>query len=77
MTSLACTVDTPIQLLSWDNVAKISSIPVADGGEWVMFKEDQKAAYKQLPIGPADQATAIIALNHPVESRRCGFLPVL
>ena len=39
-----------------------------------MFKADHKAAYKQLPIDPADQETAIIALRHPSNSRWYGFV---
>ena len=74
MTNLACTVETPIQLLSWDHIAQVSSMLSADGGDWVMFKADHKAAYKQLPIDPADQETAIIALRHPSNSRWYGFV---
>ena len=74
MTNLACTVETPIQLLSWDHIAQVSSMLSADGGDWVMFKADHKAAYKQLPIDPADQETAIIALRHPPNSRWYGFV---
>ena len=65
MTNLTCTVETPIQLLPWDNIAQISAILAAGGGDWVMFKAYRKAANKQLPIDPADQNTAVIALRHP------------
>lgn len=46
----------------------------ADWGDWVMFRADRKASYKQLIIDPADQATAIIALKHPGANRRYGFV---
>ena len=72
--NLTCTVGTPIQLLSWDNIAQISAMLAAGGGDWVMFKADHKAAYKQLPIDPADQNTAIISLRRPTEHRWYGFL---
>ena len=39
MTNQTCTVETPIQLLSWDNIAQISAILAAGGGDWVMFKK--------------------------------------
>ena len=42
--NLACAVETPIQLLSRDNIAHISSMLAAGGGDWVMFKADRKGA---------------------------------
>ena len=39
-----------------------------------MFKADCKVAYKQLPIDPADQATAIAALRHPSEGKWYGLV---
>ena len=39
-----------------------------------MSKEDRKAANKQLPIDPADQNAAIIALRRPTEHRWYGFV---
>ena len=74
MANLACTAATPIQLLSWGNIAQISAILAAGGGDWATFKDDRKAAYKQLPIDPADQNTAIIALRRPTNHRWYGFI---
>ena len=39
-----------------------------------MFKADHKAAYKQLPIDPSDQASAIVALRHPLGGKWYGFV---
>ena len=38
-----------------------------------MFKADRKAAYKQLPLDPTDQVSAIVALSHPAGNRWYGF----
>ena len=46
----------------------------AGWGDWVMFKEDHNASYKQLPIDPAELSAAIIALRHPVVHRWYGFV---
>ena len=74
MTNLACTVETPIQLVSRCNVAQLSNLLASRGGDWVMFKADHKADYKQLPIDPADQASAIVALRHPMGGKWYGFV---
>ena len=39
-----------------------------------MVKADHEAAYKQLPIDPADQALTIIALRCPPDNKRYGFV---
>ena len=65
MANLTCAVETPIQLLSWYNIAQISTMLADGGGDCMMFKADHKAAYKKLPIDPDDQNTAIIALRRP------------
>ena len=74
MTNLACTAETPIQLFSWGNVAHLPNLLASKGGDWVMFKADHKAAYKQLPIDPSDQASAIVALRHPLGGKWYGFV---
>ena len=74
VTNLACTVETHIPLASWGNVAQLSNILASKGGDWVMFEAAHKSAYKQLPIDPADQASAIVALRHPMEGKRYGFV---
>ena len=74
MANLTCTVETPIQLLSWGNIAQLSAMLSAGGGDWVMFKADRKAAYIQLPIDSDDQNAAIIALLRPAENRWYGFV---
>ena len=52
MANLTCTVETPIRLLSWDNIAQLSAMLEAGGGDWAMFKSYQKADYKQTPDWP-------------------------
>ena len=74
MASLSFTVETPIQLGSVNNIDQISQLLSADGGDLVHSKEDRKAAYKQLPIDPADQADATVALRRPGEHRRYDFV---
>ena len=39
-----------------------------------MFKADHGAVYKQLPIDPADQANAAIALRRPKSAKWFGFV---
>lgn len=56
------------------NIAHISQLLPADGGDWAKCKEDHNDAYKQLPIGPAGKADSIVAPRRPVESRRYGFV---
>ena len=74
MSNLTCTVETPIQHVSCGNIAPIAQLLSADGGDWVMFKEDRTESYKQLPIDPSDQGAAIIALRHPDENRWYSFV---
>ena len=57
--NLTRTVETPIRLLSWDNIAQLSAMLAAGGGDWVMFKADHKASYKQPPIDP-DTSTPLL-----------------
>ena len=44
-----------------------------DGRDWALFKADREAAHKQLPLDPADQLYAIIALRNPTTGHRYGF----
>ena len=74
MANSACVVVTPIHLLPLGNIAKMSHRITADGWDMVLFKADRKASYKQLPIDPDDQDTAIICLKHPDRNRRNGFV---
>ena len=74
MTNLACSVLTPIKLVSWDHLAQLSHILSERKLDWGLFKADHEAAYKQLPISPDDQECAIIALRHPSSGRWYGFV---
>ena len=74
MTNLACAARTPIQLVSWGHIDQLANFLASNGGDWVMFKSDHEAAYKQLPIDPADMKNAIVALRGPVSLRWYGFV---
>ena len=74
MTNLTCTVETPIHLLTCDNIAQLSAMLTAGGGDLVMFNEDRKASCDQLPIGPSGQDADIISPRHPNEHRWYGFV---
>lgn len=75
LANLPCAVLTPIKLVSWDHLAQLShllSSPRKAG--WGLLKADHEEAYKQLPIDPADQRNAIIALRHPKSGKWFGFI---
>ena len=66
MTHLACSVHTPIQLVSRGHIACLSQLLSRDGGDWVLVKADHEAAYKQPPIDPRDRRHAIASLRNPL-----------
>ena len=75
MTSLSCAVLTPIKLASWGHIVQLSHLLTKPhSADWGLFKADHEAAYKQLPIDPADQRNAIIALRHPRSKKWFGFI---
>ena len=74
LTNQCCQVRTPIQLVSWDHLAQLSKLCGDSHDEWHLFKADHVAAYKQLPIDPRDQCTAIVALRHPQSKKWYGFV---
>ena len=74
LTNQCCQVRTPIQLVSWGHLAQLSQLCGGSSGEWRLFKADHEAAYKQLPIAPADQRTAVVALRHPHSKQWFGFI---
>ena len=65
MTNLTCTVETPIQLLSWDNIAQISAMLAAGGGDWVMFKADRKDSYKNSRSTPMIRIPLLLLSGTP------------
>ena len=69
----ACRVRTPIKLVSWGHVSQMCRSYAVDGRHCALFKADREAAYKQLPIDPADQSCAIIALRNPTTGKWHGF----
>ena len=73
LTNLACSVVAPIRLVSWDHLAQLSQILAEKKIDWGLIEADHEAAYKQLPIEPADQTCAIIALRHPTSGKWYGF----
>ena len=74
MTNLARSVETPNHLVSWDYMVQIPQLLSQGWGDWSLFKADHEAGYKQLPIDPADQRFAIVALCHPVTHLWYGFV---
>ena len=66
LTNEACAVLTPIQLVSWGNSAHLFKTMCGADRSWRLFKADRQAAYKQLPLRPADQLAAVIALRRPI-----------
>ena len=74
LTNSACSVRTPIQLVSWDHLAQLCRLSCGKSRDWALIKADHEAAYKQLPLRPDDQARAIIALRCPVTGKWFGFV---
>ena len=72
LTNLACSVHTPIPLVSWDHISQPPGFLAKGGGDLVMFKADHEASYKQLPSDPGDQKNAIVALRDPPTQRWHG-----
>ena len=73
LTNSACAVLSPIQLVSWGHLSQLCRRSCGTGRDWALLKADHEAAYKQLPIAPADQARAIIAPRRPVSGKWRGF----
>ena len=74
MTNSACSVMTPIQLVSWDHLAQLCRRSCGKSRDWALIKADHEAAYKQLPLRPEDQFRAVIALRCPVTGKWFGFV---
>ena len=73
-TNLACIVETPIKLVSWDHLAELTHL-VNDGSrDWDFMKADHEAAYKQLPLDHYQAKLAVIALRSPVDGKWYGFI---
>ena len=73
--NLACATRTPIALATWGHIGQIC-LDVADAGQpWSFFKADHKAAYKNLPLNPAQSDTCIATIRNPPDGLRCGFRP--
>ena len=51
--NLACVLDAPIKLVSWDRLVELSNLVNDHGREWGVFEADRDAAYKQIPPAPA------------------------
>ena len=73
-TNLACVVETPIKLVSWDHLVEVTNLTNTATRNWAFFKADHEAAYKQLPLAPSHAKLAIIALKNPTDGRWYGFL---
>ena len=66
-------VVTPIKLVSWGHLEQLSHLISQGRFELGILKADQEAAYRKLPIDPAGQQFAIIALRRPKSGHRFGF----
>ena len=73
MTNLACVVETPIKLASWDHLAEMCRRIKTSELDWQFFKADHEAAYKQLPILWEQSKLAVVALRSPKDGRWYGF----
>ena len=60
--------------MSWGHLAQLPHLCGGKSDEWRLFKADREAAYKKLPIEPADQCTAIVAISHPQSLKWFGFV---
>ena len=74
LTNSACSVLTPIQLVSRGHLAQLRRRSCGESRDWALIKADREAAYKQLPLRPEDQARSIIAPRHPVAGKWFGFM---
>ena len=73
LTNLACSVLTPIKLVSWDHVAELCRLVSSAAFDWEFSKADHEADYKQLPLEGKHSQLAVIALKGPKTKRRYGF----
>ena len=69
-----CQVRTPTPLVSWGHLAQLSQLCGGKSDERHLVKADHEAEYKQLPIAPSDQCTAVVALRHPKSPMWFGFV---
>ena len=73
LTNQACRARTPIELVSWGRLSQLRRTFAKDGRDRALFTADHEAASKQLPLGPADQLYAIVALRCPTSGIWYGF----
>ena len=74
MTSLACVLGAPINLVRWGQVAQLANLANARGGVCAFSKSDDEAVYKQIPIEADRAILAVAASLSPVDNRRYGFI---
>ena len=75
LTNRRCRVTTPITLPGWGHITSASRILSTKQCAWAFGKSDHEAAYKALPLLPADARHAAIALWGPNTRARFGFKP--
>ena len=73
-TNLACVVETPIKLVSWDHLTELTHLVNTNDRDWAFFKADHEAAYKQLPLDYCHSKLSVIALRPPHDHRWYGFI---
>ena len=73
-TNLACVVETPIKLVSWDHLAELTHLVNDRTRDWAFLKADHEAAYKQLPLDHYHSKLAVVALRSPLDGKWYGFI---
>ena len=73
-TNLACVVETPIKLVSWDHLAELTHFVNTGSRDWGFFKADHEAAYKQLPLDFPHAKLAVVPLRSPTDGLCYGFV---
>ena len=74
-TNKCCHINTPITLPGWDHIASAARILSTKHNAWAFGKIDHEAAYKALPLRPADTRHAVIAIWGPNTKAWFGFRP--
>ena len=74
-TDADCETRAPIQQVSRDHMSPICMSVCRDNREWVLFKADHEADYKQLLLRPRDMGNAIISCDARLRGTGAAFSP--
>ena len=75
LTNKCCYISTPITLPGWDHIAAATRVLSTCQTAWAFGKIDHEAAYKALPLRPADARHAVLAIWDPLSRLWYGFKP--